>query len=322
MQKVSILIVTYNNLESATIPCLNSIITETNHLNYELIVVDNNSSDGTQQFLAELASREPCLKVVLNSENRGFSGGNNDALRIAQGDILVLLNNDTRVTDGWLNRISDVLNSDYSVGMVGPVTNSAGNEQNIFISGTSPEEIISEGILWTQNGVGDSFITDKLCFFCVAFRRDLLETVGMLDENFGLGFYEDDDYCLRVKNAGFLLKCLEDVFVYHHGSATFNSIPRQTKLLLKRNKALLEAKHGFTYSQAHPRDRQLELLATYLERLETIGFDEGLWYRLHRRMTLAKQLNPRGLFKRFYYYKKLRHVSRRIQALAKHWELS
>lgn len=311
MQLVSIVIVTYNGLQVATISCLESLFLETNGMDFEVIVVDNNSTDGTQRFLEELASRESRLKVVLNTVNRGFAGGNNDALQVACGDILVLLNNDTRVTRGWLTRIVEVLTEDKSIGMVGPATNSAGNEQNIFISGTSPEEIISEGALWKQKSQGDGFTTDKLCFFCVAFRRDLFEKIGMLDERFGLGFYEDDDYCIRVKRAGYSLKCLEDVFVYHQGSASFSAFPRRTKELLRCNKELLESKHGIVYSQAHPRDRQLDLVESYLDRLEANGFDEDIWYRIVKRLSLVKALKPKGFLKKLRFYKRLHKVQKR-----------
>ena len=321
-RKVSIIIVTYNGLQRATIPCLERLFCETDNSDYEVIVVDNNSTDGTSLYLQELACREPRLKVVLNSINRGFSGGNNDALQNAQGDIIVLLNNDTLVTKGWLTRIVDTLTGDPSVGMVGPVTNSAGNEQNIFITASSAEEILSEGILWTQKGSKDCFATEKLCFFCVAFRRNLLEAVGMLDEAFGLGFYEDDDYCIRVKKAGYSLKCLEDVFVFHQGGATFNSFPRKTRELLKRNKRLLESKHGITYFQAHPRDRQLDLIESYLDRLEANGFDESIWYRVVNRFNLAKTLQPKGILKKLRFFRRMRHVKNRARTFDTQEEMS
>jgi Predicted glycosyltransferases len=313
MKQASIIIVTYNGLKTATIPCLESIFLDPDVINFEVIVVDNNSTDGTQHFLGELASRESRLKVVLNAENRGFAGGNNDALRVAEGDIIVLLNSDTLVTKGWLSKIVGALTEDKSIGMVGPITNSAGNEQNIFISGASPEEIISEGTVWKLNSQGDSFTTDKLCFFCVAFRRDLFEKIGMLDERFGLGFYEDDDYCIRVKKAGYSLKCLEDAFVYHQGSASFNAFPRRTKELLKRNRRLLESKHGHVYSQAHPRDRQLDLIESYLDRLERNGFDEGIWYRVVKRLSLVKTLRPKGFLKKIRFSTRLHKVKNRAR---------
>lgn len=313
MKQASIIIVTHNGMDKATIPCLESVFRETDYDDFEVIVVDNNSSDGTQIFLKDFACREPRLKVVLNTINRGFSGGNNDALQIARGDIITLLNNDTRVTRGWLTRIVETLTDDMSIGMVGPVTNAAGNEQNIFISATAAEDILSEGVLFSQMGTGDGFLTEKLCFFCVAFRRNILEAVGMLDEAFGLGFYEDDDYCIRVKNAGYSLKCMEDVFVYHQGGASFNSFPGRTKELLKHNKRLLESKHGITYFQAHPRDLQLDLIESYLDRLETGGFNESLWYRMLHRFSLVKTLQPKGILKKIRFFLRMRTLQNRVR---------
>jgi GT2 family glycosyltransferase len=73
---------------------------------------------------------------------------------------------------------------------------------------------LAEGEQWIRHAADDFFETERLGFFCVAFRRDLFETVGQLDEVYDLGFYEDDDYCIRVRQAGYRLICREDVFIY------------------------------------------------------------------------------------------------------------
>src|SRR5664279_1374370 len=95
MAECSVIVVTYNGLLENTIPCLESIFRRTHGEDYEVIVVDNSSSDGTPIYLTELATREPRLKCVLNPTNRGFAGGNNDGIHSATGSIIVLLNNDT-----------------------------------------------------------------------------------------------------------------------------------------------------------------------------------------------------------------------------------
>ena len=90
MPETSIILVTYNNLYEATVPCLESIFRHTGNEDYEVIVVDNNSSDGSPGYLTELSGREPRLRCVLNTVNRGFAGGNNDGIRAASGTIGVL----------------------------------------------------------------------------------------------------------------------------------------------------------------------------------------------------------------------------------------
>ncbi len=82
-------------------------------------------------------------------------------------------------------------------------------------------------------------------FFCVAMRREVYARIGELDEQFGMGFFEDDDYCRRVEQAGLEVYCAQDVFVHHHLSASFDSLGVEIKrVLFEKNKAIYEAKWG------------------------------------------------------------------------------
>ncbi len=313
MAESSIIIVTYNGLQENTIPCLESILHHGGDENFEIIVVDNNSSDGTPAYLTGLANREPRLKHVLNNTNRGFAGGNNDGIRIASGKIIVLLNSDTQVSEGWLSRLRATLLEDRSVGLVGPVSNAVGNEQKILVSGSTPEETLREGRTWTEMSYDDCFETERLGFFCVALRRDVIDCVGILDEAYDLGFYEDDDYCLRVLKAGYRLICREDVFVYHRGSASFNKNPAATKQLLKKNRHHLETKFGITYRPRHPRDRQLELIESYLGQNNRKS-DEQLQYKLENRLQLVYQSKPRSLIKKLRFFIRMSRI-RKLKTL-------
>jgi GT2 family glycosyltransferase len=305
MAESSIVIVTYNGLREYTVPCLESIFRKTHGEDYEVIVVDNNSSDGTPAYLSELAGRDPRVKPVLNATNRGFAGGNNDGIRIASGKVIVLLNNDTLVSEGWLATMRSALLADRSVGLLGPVSNAVGNEQKIFTPGSTPADILAEGEQWSRHASGAFFETGRLGFFCVAFRRDVLETVGHLDEAYDLGFFEDDDYCLRVLKAGYRLVCREDVFIYHRGSASFGSVPGKTKELLKKNRCLLEKKFNIRYNPPHPRDRQLELVATYVLMLASSKDEAPLRFRINNRLQVINGLMPRGFFKRWRFKRRL-----------------
>src|SRR5262249_5606155 len=100
----SVVIVTYNNL-SLTRLCLESLFRNTDHPNYEVIVVDNDSSDDTQSYLVKLSERYENLKIILNETNLGFAKANNQGIRLSSGDYIVLLNNDTIVPRGWLSRL-------------------------------------------------------------------------------------------------------------------------------------------------------------------------------------------------------------------------
>lgn len=315
MAKVSIIIVSYNSLHETTAPCLESIFSRTDYDDYEVIVVDNASTDETPYYLRQLAAREKRLVCILNETNRGFAGGNNDAIKVATGDVLVLLNSDTVVTKGWLAKLVENLR-DTEIGMVGPVTNSVGNEQRIYTSEVAVEKILEDGMRWTDNAVGSLFDTERLGFFCVAFRRELTEQIGVLDEGFGLGFYEDDDYCIRVRKAGYRIICREDVFVYHRGGGSFSKISATARALMKKNRKLLEAKHGMTYHPRHPRDRQLDLVEGYLQNIE-VGKMPGLIQCADNRLQIAKILTPRGWLKKLCYLRRCKIICCRIDQLLK-----
>jgi len=310
--KASVVVVTYNGLEETTVPCLESVLGQTRGAEFEVVVVDNHSSDGTPGYLRGLAAMVPRVRCILNTSNRGFAGGNNDGIRAATGDFIVLLNSDTIVTEGWLDGLLDPLENDPSVGLAGPVSNAVGNEQEIDCAGLSPGEIIKKGRLWTAMSEGDRFDTDRLGFFCVATRRDVVDRVGPLDEGFGTGFFEDDDYCIRVLEAGYRLICVEDVFVYHQGSGSFGKAGRETRELMKRNRKRLEGKFAMRYRPRHPRDRQLDVAESYLARMEEGGGRERLLYKTENRLCAAEAIAPHGWLKRYLFRRAVRGIRARI----------
>lgn len=242
--RVSVIVVTYNNIE-LTKACLASLDEHTNHENLEIIVVDNASSDGTPTLLNDWVSQGENRKIILNDDNRGFAAGNNLGLAIADGEYLVLLNNDTFVTPGWVRTLYRHLERNKSIGIIGPVTNNIGNEAKIQISYQNMDEMLVESAKYTHQHIGKLQNIQTAAFFCVMFSRQVYETVGPLDEAFGRGFFEDDDYCRRVEQIGLSIACAEDVFIHHHLSASFNKLKSADRqALFEQNKATYEAKWG------------------------------------------------------------------------------
>ncbi|GAB2503092.1 glycosyltransferase [Lysobacter humi (ex Lee et al. 2017)] len=242
--KVSVIVLTYNNL-AFTDACLFSVEAYSDYPNLEVIVVDNASSDGTQDYLREWVTKGPNRRIVLNDENLGFSAGNNRGLEAATGDYLVLLNNDTYVTPGWVRTLLGHLRRRPDLGLVGPVTNNIGNEARIEIGYGDMAGMIHAAARHTRAHPGELRRIPVVAFFCVMMSRCVYEAVGGLDEQFGMGFFEDDDYCRRVADAGWYSGCAEDVFVHHHLSASFDQLKAEKKqALFERNKALYEAKWG------------------------------------------------------------------------------
>ena len=241
---VSVVVVTYNNLE-LTRACLDSLERYSDYGNLEVIVVDNASSDDTPSFLRDWASRGDRRRVILNEDNRGFAAANNQGLAAATGDYLVMLNNDTYVTPGWVGTLVGHLRRDHTLGMLGPVTNNIGNEARIDIRYEDMAGMLGAAGEYTARHVGQLTPLRTAAFFCVMLRREVFEKVGPLDEAFGIGFFEDDDYCRRVEQAGWSIACAEDVFIHHHLSASFNKLNQERRArLFEENKALYEKKWG------------------------------------------------------------------------------
>jgi GT2 family glycosyltransferase/glycosyltransferase involved in cell wall biosynthesis len=225
----SIVVVTWNNL-ALTERCLASVLADGSWPRFEVIVVDNASSDGTPARLRDLAARDARIRLVCNDENRGFAAANNQGIAAARGDFLVLLNNDTEVTRGWLARLLRALEADDRLGLVGPVTNSVWNEARQEVRSADLARLPEFAERWAAGHLGKLYPIKMLAMFCIATRRAVVDRVGPLDERFRIGMLEDDDYSHRVRLAGYRIACLEEAFVLHAGQASFKRVSEKEAL--------------------------------------------------------------------------------------------
>ena len=241
--KVSIILVTYNNLDF-TKACLYSMEKYNNYLNCEIIVVDNLSQDGTREYLTEYEKNHPNFKAILHDCNSGFAAGNNIGINQAKGEYVILLNNDTFITPNWIQNLIKHFDLDNSIGMIGPRTNNIGNESRLEIHYANMEQMLEKSYDIYYDNIDNQYNIPILAFFCVAIKREIIEKIGLLDESYGIGMFEDDDYCMRVKEQGYKLVCADDVFIHHHLSASFDKNPEWKEQLFKKNKAIYESKWG------------------------------------------------------------------------------
>lgn len=195
--------------------------------------------------------RDRRIKIVLNKTNRGFAGGNNDGIAVSDGEYIVLLNNDTVVTRGWLTGMLKHFAADDAVGLVGPVTNSIGNEAKIPVWYQNMEDMPRFAYEYTYAHMGEEYPHHGiLAMFCLMISRKLYDQVGPLDENYGIGMFEDDDYSVASKRAGFRNVMAEDVFIHHFGSVSFKKLEDETYMALhSKNRKYFEQKWGVKWSQ-------------------------------------------------------------------------
>ncbi|TVX89440.1 glycosyltransferase [Paenibacillus agilis] len=240
----SIVILTHNKLDY-TIQCIESIRRYTRPNSYEIIVVDNKSTDETVPWL----SAQSDIRVIYNEQNEGFPKGCNQGIEISNGDHILLLNNDVIVTENWLDNLIGCLTSDEDIGAVSCVTNHCSYGQTIPVSYNSVEsmQLFAKQYNYSNRNQWEERL--KLVGFCMLIRKSVVDQIGLLDERFTPGNYEDDDYSVRIRKAGYKLILCKDTFIHHFGSVSFKENTSFLQLL-ERNVGLFESKWGFNPDQS------------------------------------------------------------------------
>ena len=240
---VSIIMLTLNELDH-TVKCLASIEAHTPEP-HELIIVDNGSTDGTVEFLRRYLAEHDHVRVVANSTNRGFAAGNNQGLSLAEGEYVLLLNNDTLVVPVWLERMLAVFGRHPQVGIVGPMSNYVSGPQLMpDVPYRTLPELEAFAARWTADHAAQSMAIARVVGFCLLARKAVIERIGGLDERFGSGNFEDDDFCIRAAQAGWEARIAQDAFIHHTGSQTFKGAKIDYRKSMLRNWELFKAKWG------------------------------------------------------------------------------
>ena len=248
----SIIILCCNELEYTRL-CLESLLGHTRPP-YELVLVDNGSTDGTPEYLDELRHRPGPrrVEVIRNETNRGFPAGCNQALAQARGRYIVFLNNDTVLTPYWLEGlIAGALHEWPAIGLVGPVSNTAPDAQGIRPGYAQLTDLDAFAAQRRQAYSGQLRAVHRLTGFCLLVRREVLERIGGFDERFGAGFFDDDDLCVRAREAGFRLLVAHEVYVHHFGSRTFQGLGIDTRKQLEENFERFRGKWGAEYTSGY-----------------------------------------------------------------------
>ena len=234
---VSIIMLTYNALEF-TRQAVDSVLNHT-HIPYELIIVDNGSTDGTVEYLDQLQQQNPQVRAIFNAENKGFAAGNNQGAMLSRGKYVLFLNNDVLVHDGWLDSMVRALETDERIGMVGPITNYISGRQmvkDVPYRDVSGFPAFAERVREVNRG--KVLPRRRIAGFAMLMPKQLFAELGGFDESFGTGNYEDDDLCLRVREKGYAIMVDESTYIHHFGSRTFeaNRIDYKQSLKEKGNR--------------------------------------------------------------------------------------
>ena len=219
--EISIVVPVWNALEYAR-ECVESILTAASVRPFEIIVVDNGSKPDVIDWLVDKTAQVHNLGFVRLPANAGFARAANIGVRLSRGRNVVLLNSDTLVTDGWSDRLIDALDAHPDLGLVSPVTNYVGEGDQIDPAAEGLDRMRANDYAWSVADRNELVIVpERIAFFCVALKRELFDRLNGLDEGYGLGNFEDEDFCLRTQLVGQRIGVLRRAFVFHHGSKTF-----------------------------------------------------------------------------------------------------
>lgn len=314
--QLSLIVLSFRRFETTTGPCLDTLMAQLPDPRVELIVVDNGSDDGANLRCAALAARHPALRYLPLPENRGFSGGMNAGVDAARGDWVLLVNSDTLFPAGALDALLSVLAAQPpQVALIGPVSNAAGTGQCLPLPGALLAQAVQVGEAAMKQPTGLLTPVYRTDFFCAAVRRPVWCALGGLDTRFGMGYYEDFDFSLRLRAAGHEQLMADDVFVVHAGSGVFSTMRPQQQALLKHNRSLLLQRHPDARFE-HLRVGNAQALAHLLAVAQAQGWTPALRARAAWRYAALEHQGPRSPFKRWRWRHSCRHLRKALDAAA------
>lgn len=247
---IDIIVCVHNALEDVE-RCLQSILKHTT-LPYRIILVDDGSDSPTEVFLKKFKENYPDLILIRNDEAKGYTFAANIGMRASTAPYFILLNSDTIVTPGWVDRLYRAMQLDNSIAVVGPLSNTA--------SWQSIPRLADNGD-WADNPLPQGVTVEKMAElvaeysgylfpevpllngFCMMIRREAVDKVGLFDEEtFGQGYGEEDDFNLRVGYAGLKKVIADDTYIYHAQSKSYSFEKRMRLSAISGEK--LKKKHG------------------------------------------------------------------------------
>jgi GT2 family glycosyltransferase len=235
--KCDVIVLTWNQLNTIK-EFVESFLSKT-RTPCRLAIIDNGSKDGTKNYLKDLQGTDIVkIKVILNNENKGFVGGMNQGIEASRAPYVCLANNDLTFTEGWMEEVISVFENNEKIGVLNPNSNSLGLQ---VPKGKELDEFANE--LKDKNK--GQFIQMPFCIgYCMFIRKEVIEKIGGLSEEFMPIFFEDTDYSLKAQKAGFLIGVAKGSYVLHQEHAAFSKKEKKKEQLFRKSKKTFTKKWG------------------------------------------------------------------------------
>jgi len=217
-----IVLLTWNHLELVQ-PCIETLLRHTT-LPARLLIIDNGSDLPAHEYLQRVTGTpHVTVELLRNETNEGFRKGMNKGLRVSRAPSVCLLNNDTLVTPGWLERMLEVADANPTIGLLNPSSNVFGDRP---CRGETLEAHASH--LASRR---DEWVEVGSCIgFCLMIKRTVIERIGLLTEDEPGFFFEDDDYSRRAQAAGFFCVVVPSAYVYHAEHRSVRALPQRERV--------------------------------------------------------------------------------------------
>jgi GT2 family glycosyltransferase len=293
--KASVIVLSWNGMADLR-ECLDAVRSQ-DFTDFEIIVVDNGSTDGSADFVA---SHYPGVRLIRTERNLGFAAGNNQGLRVGTGDVLVLLNQDTVVQAGWLKGLVEAVVSDATCGIAGgKALYPDGRIQHA--GGRVDERGCGSHYGYRQRDVGQCEQVQDVEYVTgatLAISRAASEVIGGLDEGFGCAYYEDVDWCYRAKEAGFRVVYTPHAVLIHKESSAAADLSHEGMYYFQRNRLRFVLKHWSTerlVEEFLPAERSwLKGLDAGSERLIAAAHHAYLYHLLHLNDLIEWRMSALG----------------------------
>ncbi|MGB2706209.1 MAG: glycosyltransferase family 2 protein [Candidatus Omnitrophota bacterium] len=274
--------------------CIDSIKRHT-RFPYRIVAVDNASDPPTRDYLDSLQKHDGRVVVIRNEKNEGFVKAVNQGMRFSDAGYVCILNNDTVVTDGWLGEMVDILRKNDGIGIINPSSNTSCQFPGEMDIDTYAET------LKTLKGEYQELYTCRA--FAMVVERKVIDEIGYLDDVYGMGYFDDTDYCKRAQKLGFRTVRAKASYVYHKERQSFDKI-KERSAIFSENEDKFIRKWGRQLRVAYilpvlGKTDEIKKISSNINRIAKIGHQVWIFTKrgIDPRLMLIDHENIR-----FFYY--------------------